>query len=64
MNPVPEARPTIAVADATGLVKAPAAYSTLDRLATWLPWIAPALVVFLGALQLLDQPADPQTGPG
>jgi hypothetical protein len=26
--------------------------------------IAPALVVFLGAIQLLGQPADPQTGPG
>lgn len=43
-NRVPEVHPTIAIADASGLVKAQAAYKTLDRLATWLPWIAIALI--------------------
>jgi len=41
---VPDVHPTIAIADAAGLVKAQAAYTTLDRLATWLPWIAVALI--------------------
>jgi hypothetical protein len=41
---VPEVHPTIAIADAAGLVKARAAYTTLDRLATWLPWIAVAFI--------------------
>jgi LPXTG-motif cell wall-anchored protein len=43
-NRVPEVHPTIAIADAAGLVKVQAAYTTLDRLATWLPWIAIALI--------------------
>lgn len=43
-NRVPEVHPTIAIADASGLVRAQTAYSTLDRLATWLPWIAIALL--------------------
>jgi len=43
-NRVPEVHPTIAIGDAAGLVKAQGAYTTLDRLATWLPWIAIALI--------------------
>jgi hypothetical protein len=50
-NRVPDVHPTIAIADASGLVKAQGAYTTLDRLATWLPWVAIALLalgVYLG----------------
>jgi hypothetical protein len=43
-NRVPDVHPTIAIADAEGLVKAQAAYTTLDRLATWLPWVSIALI--------------------
>jgi LPXTG-motif cell wall-anchored protein len=43
-NRVPEVHPTIAIADAAGLVKAQSAYTTLDKLATWLPWVAIALI--------------------
>ncbi|RSM60396.1 hypothetical protein DMH04_54095 [Kibdelosporangium aridum] len=43
-NSVPEVHPTIAIADAADLVKARAAYSTVDKLATWLPWVALALL--------------------
>lgn len=41
---VPELHPTIAVADATVLVRARTAYSTVDTLATWLVWVAIAVV--------------------
>lgn len=40
---VPEVHPTIAIAAADRLVRARAAYVTLDRLATWLPWVVLAL---------------------
>lgn len=43
-NRVPEVHPTIAIADAEGLVRARTAYSTLDTMATWLPWIAIGLL--------------------
>jgi hypothetical protein len=41
---VPEVHPTIAVAKADDLVRAQTAYTTLDRLATWLPWVTLALL--------------------
>jgi hypothetical protein len=41
---IPEIHPTIAIGDAENLVKARTAYSTLDRLATWLPWVSMALL--------------------
>jgi len=41
---VPEVHPTIDIADATTLVRARTAYSTVDGLATWLPWVVLALV--------------------
>jgi hypothetical protein len=41
---VPEVHPTIAIADAAGLLRARSAYSTVDSLATWLPWVAIALL--------------------
>jgi hypothetical protein len=41
---IPEIHPTIAIGDAETLVKARTAYSTLDRLATWLPWVSVALL--------------------
>ncbi|MET7994709.1 hypothetical protein ABZU76_27830 [Amycolatopsis sp. NPDC005232] len=44
VNRIPEVHPTIQVADAAGLVKARSWYTTLDRLATWLPWIAIVLL--------------------
>jgi hypothetical protein len=44
VNAVPEVHPTIALADATGLVRARSAYSTVDTLATWLPWVVLALL--------------------
>jgi hypothetical protein len=44
VNAVPEVHPTIAIADAAGLVRARSAYSTLDNLATWLPWVVIALL--------------------
>jgi hypothetical protein len=43
-NRVPEVHPTIAVTDADRLVRAQTAYTLLDRLATWLPWIALVLL--------------------
>jgi hypothetical protein len=43
-NSVPEVHPTIVIADAASLVQARAAYSTVDRLATWLPWVTLALL--------------------
>jgi hypothetical protein len=36
---LPEVHPTIAVAEAKDLVRARSAYSALDRLAAWLPWL-------------------------
>ncbi|HEY7592226.1 MAG TPA: hypothetical protein VH969_03665 [Actinophytocola sp.] len=44
VNNIPEVHPTIAIADASNLVRARTAYSTLDNLATWLPWVAIALL--------------------
>ncbi|QRP43271.1 hypothetical protein [Amycolatopsis sp. FDAARGOS 1241] len=44
VNRIPQIHPTIPVADAAGLVKARSWYTTLDRLATWLPWIAIVLL--------------------
>jgi hypothetical protein len=44
VNRIPDVHPTIAIADAAGLVKARTWYSTLDNLATWLPWVAIALL--------------------
>jgi hypothetical protein len=41
---VPEVHPTIAIAAADRLVKARAAYVTLQRLATWLPWVVLVLL--------------------
>ena len=41
---VPEVHPTITVADAADLVAARTAYTMLDRLATWLPWLALAFL--------------------
>jgi hypothetical protein len=41
---VPEVHPTIAIADAAGLVRARTAYSTVDELAIWLPWAAIVLL--------------------
>jgi hypothetical protein len=43
-NRMPDVHPTIAIADAEGLVKAQAAYTMLDRLATWLPWLSIGLL--------------------
>jgi hypothetical protein len=43
-NAVPEVHPTIAIVDAQSLVKAQTAYTALDRLATWLPWVTLALL--------------------
>ncbi|MGB3438416.1 MAG: hypothetical protein WBA97_06640 [Actinophytocola sp.] len=43
-NRVPDVHPTIAIADADTLVKAQSAYTALDRLAAWLPWISVALI--------------------
>ncbi|HEV7648667.1 MAG TPA: hypothetical protein VGP26_10935 [Actinophytocola sp.] len=45
VNRIPEVHPTIAIADAAGLVKARGYYTTLDKVATWLPWVAIALLV-------------------
>ena len=39
VNRVPDVHPTIAVGDAATLVQAKSAYNTLDKVATWLPWI-------------------------
>jgi hypothetical protein len=39
VNAVPEVHPTIAIADAAGLVRARTVYSTVDSLARWLPWV-------------------------
>src|SRR5439155_22927869 len=39
VNRIPEVHPTITVADAGSLVRARWAYATLDRVATWLPWV-------------------------
>jgi hypothetical protein len=44
VNRIPEVHPTIEIADAAGLVKARTWYSTLDKLATWLPWVMFALL--------------------
>jgi hypothetical protein len=44
VNRIPDVHPTIDVADASTLVRARSAYSTLDKLATWLPWVAIALL--------------------
>jgi hypothetical protein len=44
VNRVPEVHPTIEIADAATLVKARGYYSTLDKLATWLPWVSIALL--------------------
>lgn len=44
VNNIPEVHPTIAIADASGLVRARTAYSTLDNLAAWLPWVAIGLL--------------------
>jgi len=41
---IPDVHPTIEIADAAGLVKARTWYSTLDKMATWLPWVAIALL--------------------
>lgn len=41
---VPEVHPTIAIADAEDLVRARTAYTALDRVASWLPWVAGALL--------------------
>jgi hypothetical protein len=41
---IPEIHPTIAIGDTKNLVQARTAYSTLDRLATWLPWITAAIL--------------------
>ncbi|TWP49635.1 hypothetical protein FKR81_23145 [Lentzea tibetensis] len=43
-NRVPDVHPTIEIADASALVKAQSAYTTLNRLATWLPWVSIALI--------------------
>ncbi|WP_246271385.1 hypothetical protein [Amycolatopsis acididurans] len=37
---IPDVHPTIAVTDATTLERAKGAYSLLDKVATWLPWVA------------------------
>ncbi len=54
VNSVPEVHPTIAVADAAGLVRARSAYSTLDSLATWLPWVV-LVVLGLGVYLARDR---------
>jgi hypothetical protein len=41
---LPEVHPTIAIAEARDLVRARTAYSTLDRAAAWLPWVAAAVL--------------------
>lgn len=41
---IPEIHPTIAIAEAADLVRAQTAYTALDRLATWLPWLMAALL--------------------
>jgi hypothetical protein len=43
-NNVPEVHPTIAIADAACLARARTAYSTVDTLATCLPWVAITLL--------------------
>lgn len=43
-NRIPEIHPTIAIGRAENLVKAQGAYVTVDRLATWLPWLTAALL--------------------
>jgi hypothetical protein len=43
-NRIPDVHPTIAVADATTLVRGRTAYTALDRLATWLPWVTLVLL--------------------
>jgi hypothetical protein len=44
VNRIPDVHPTVEIADAATLVKAQGYYSTLDKLATWLPWVAIALL--------------------
>jgi hypothetical protein len=44
VDDVPDVHPTIAIAAANRLVRARAAYVTLDRLATWLPWVVLVLL--------------------
>lgn len=44
VNAVPDVHPTLAVGDAQTLVKARSAYNTLDRIATWLPWVTLVLL--------------------
>ncbi|MFF5992089.1 hypothetical protein [Prauserella flavalba] len=43
-NRIPDVHPTIAITDATTLERTQGAYSLLDKAATWLPWIALALL--------------------
>jgi hypothetical protein len=47
---VPDVHPTIAIADADNLVAAQSAYTALDGLATWLPWIT--LIVLTAGIYL------------
>ena len=44
---VPDVHPTIAVTDATTLERAKSAYSLLDKVAAWLPWIT-LIILALG----------------
>jgi len=41
---IPDVHPTIALTDATKLERAKGLYSLLDKAATWLPWVALALI--------------------
>ncbi|MGW4592676.1 hypothetical protein ACWEKJ_35620 [Amycolatopsis thermoflava] len=41
---IPDVHPTIAITDATTLERAKNGYSLLDKAATWLPWVALALI--------------------
>jgi hypothetical protein len=41
---VPEVHPTVAVADASTLIRAQNGYSLLDKVASWLPWLAAVLL--------------------
>lgn len=41
---IPSVHPTVAVADASTLVRAQTGYRLLDKVATWLPWLALVLI--------------------
>lgn len=44
VNSVPEVHPTVPIADATTVVNARTAYTALNSVASWLPWVSLSLI--------------------